>query len=197
MAYADTPSHAIQSGIAGLVFSIFLSHAIKNSAINSSTLPQNIRVDEGGHGIELKKRFTAEELEVNANNIVLTALGISALATDSAMDKTFGPKDPHDTGELGSARAIVYQIRCAFAHDPINPRWDSTPKYNRSYSATVTLKDDKGALLSRTIVFNRPAISGKLLATEDFGGLSGYLALLEYCLGKVNSDPKGSISYCL
>lgn len=29
-----------------------------------------------------------------------------------------------DMGDLGAARTIVSMIRCAFAHDPFNPRWE-------------------------------------------------------------------------
>ena len=111
------------------------------------------------------------------------------MATDNAIDKTFGAKNPMDTTQLGSARAIIYQIRCAFAHDPMNPRWDVTPKYNRTYTAAINTP------VARTITFDRPSISGKLFSSSDFGGIAGYLGLLEFVLGEVKNHPKGNIPY--
>ena len=48
---------------------------------------------------------------------------------------------------------------------------------------------------ARTIEIHPPSLGGKPLSFADFGNLGGYLALLLYCLDKVQSDPKGKMPY--
>lgn len=195
MILAETPATVIKTALGGFIFATFLADSIKCSLITPNHFAEQARLDEGGYGIEFRKRFTQDELISDVRNNVLMALGTSAVATDRALDETFGNKNPADTTQFGAARSIIYQIRCAFAHDPLNPRWDTTPKYKRTYTAKVNIIDQTGQATTRTIVFDRPLISGKFLSSSDFGGLSGYIGLLQYCLNEVETHPRGNISY--
>jgi hypothetical protein len=60
-------------------------------------------------------------------------MSISAIAADRALDDAFGMLRPLDQGsplqsaaalnDRDATRAIMYMLRNAYAHDPLNPRW--------------------------------------------------------------------------
>lgn len=136
---------------------------------------------------------TLEQLQAYTSNLTRMALGNTAIATHKALEVLYEPVDPTDTSPTGSARVILYQIRCAFAHDPLNPIW--TPKvkqYDRTYKVTVNVNRPSGELtISREIGFHPPSLKNTHLAAHDFGGLAGYLGLLHYFLAAAKIYPKG------
>ena len=188
-----TPMQAISSAFEMFVFSCFVNDAIGTNRITLSTFSQQTELQDDGKGLVIKHGFTNEQLKAGARNLVLMALASTALATDKAMDIVCGAKDPDDTSDLGSARAILYQIRCAFAHDLLVPIWNPKSKYKHTYRVTVNVPRESGTATPRTIELNMPFLEGKHLSIADFGNLSGYVALLQYCFDKVNSDAKGNM----
>src|SRR5438093_2323867 len=140
MDYPDTPVLVIKGAMEMFLFACFVADAIEQGRIKPNTFREEIRIDDGGEALAFKKQFVAREIAVHARNNVLMALGSTAIATDKAMDAALGGKNPDDTSSLGSARAIVYQIRCAFAHDPLNPVWTPDPRrYKYTYCITVNV----------------------------------------------------------
>jgi hypothetical protein len=158
---------------------------------------KNIRLDEGGRGVDFKATYSAEQLQAHTRNLTLMALGNTAIATTKALDVLYGPVDPTDISPAGSARVILYQIRCAFAHDPLNPVW--TPKvkqYDRIYKVTVKVSRPSGeSATSREISFHPQSLKNKHLGANDFGGLGGYLGLLHYFLAEAEAHSKGHEPY--
>ncbi len=177
------------------VFACFVNDAIGTNRITLSTLNQQTKLEDDGTGLVIKHGFNDEQLKADGRNLVLMALASTALATDKAMDIVYGDKNPDDTSELGSARAILYQIRCAFAHDLLVPIWNPKSKYKHTYRVTVNVQRESGATTHRTIELDMSALGGKHLCIADFGNFSGYLGLLEYCFQKVHSDPNGNTMY--
>lgn len=119
--WVETPDQMIVSARQLFDFSCFLAEAIFEGNITPATLPRKIKLDTGGQGVFVEGHFTQEALAAIAAGSRMNALGTLAIATDSAMDFVFGAKDAQDMYPLGSARSIVYQIRCAYAHDQANP----------------------------------------------------------------------------
>ena len=129
---------------------------------------------------------------------MLITLGTTAISMNKALEVVYGKEfDTADTSPEGSARVLIYQIRCAFAHDPLNPVWTpNVTQYNRMYRVTVQVRRPSGELTtSREIEFHPPSLKSKPLSPEHFGGLGGYLGLLHYYLAKVEAHPKGSQPY--
>ena len=127
---------------------------------------------------------------------MLITLGTTAVATNKAIEAVYGNVDAMDTSQQGSARALLYQIRCAFAHDPLNPVWAPTPKYDRHYRLMVTVnRPPNEPMTERTIEFHPPSLKNKHLNPEHFGGLGGYLGLLGYFQKTIEDHPKGSQPY--
>jgi hypothetical protein len=64
---------------------------------------------------------------------------------NKALEVVYGNIGTADTSPEGSARVLIYQIRCAFAHDPLNPVWTPKPdKYNHRYRVTLQLNRQNG-----------------------------------------------------
>jgi hypothetical protein len=81
---------------------------------------------------------------VSHMQIAATA-GLAVVQTDAALDELWGPKPQTLQGELYGARVsalgadvdelrgLLYMIRCAFAHDPLLPKWVIKAKYQRVF----------------------------------------------------------------
>jgi hypothetical protein len=194
MQLVETPVQMITGSIRLFVFACFLDDAVKRGAITASCLQEQMTLYEGtGWGITLKKPHTADELKHGTQNLMLTTLGTTALATSKALELVYeGRPDPEDTTQFGSARVLIYQIRCAFAHDPLNPVWAPTNSYARDYQLTVSVNRPVGELeTERVIAFNPHAFMAASLNPEQFGGLGGYLGLLTYFQRTLENHPKG------
>jgi 7-cyano-7-deazaguanine synthase in queuosine biosynthesis len=129
MDVVETPIQAIRSAVELFVFSCFVNDAIGTNQITLNTFNQQTKLEDDGKGLVIKHGFTDEQLKMDGRNLVFMAIASTALATDKAMDIVFGKWNADDTSELGSARAIVYQIRCAFARDLLVPIWNPKSKY--------------------------------------------------------------------
>lgn len=197
MKFAETPVQVIKSSIDQFVFACFLQDAVTQGLITPNSFRKEIRLDEGGRGVDFQATYILEQLQAYTSNLTRMALGNTAIATHKALEVLFGPVDPTETSPTGSARVILYQVRCAFAHDPLNPVW--TPKvnqYDRTYKVTVKVTRSSGELAtSREIGFHPPSLKNKHLAADDFGGLGGYLGLLHYFLAVAEGHSKGHEPY--
>jgi hypothetical protein len=197
MQLVETPIQMIKGSIRLFVFACFLDDAVRRGTITPACLQEQMRLEEGeGWGITLKKAHTGGELEHGAKNLVLITLGTTAVATNKALEAVYGNIDPTDTSQHGSARVLLYQIRCAFAHDPLNPVWAPTSNYDRHYRLTVTVnRPPSEPMTERTIEFHPTSLKNKRLNPEHFGGLGGYLGLLGYFQKTIEDHPKGNQSY--
>ena len=72
--------------------------------------------------------------------------------------------------DLRAARCIFYLLNHALNRDLMSPVWYGTVEYQRRF-------DVGPAYFSLDL----PALEGKAVTWQDFGGLDRYLALLEYC----------------
>jgi hypothetical protein len=77
-----------------------------------------------------------------------------AVEMDSALKSAVEERLDHDNPQVRDASVVVWQLRNAFAHDPLNPVWRvSDPKYHRTYHvpplATLDLKILNGQSVQR------------------------------------------------
>lgn len=189
--YIDRPVDTARNAIDHLVFAMYVSEAVRSASINPGTFKQVLRVHTGGAGLTVEKTHTQEHIRAAGWNLLLGALAISAQAMDRALDEAFGPRPldrrpaptPDGLSDLEGARVIVYMIRCAFAHDPFNPRWVCRGPYRGVFRvAAVGVKLDA-----------RP-LNGERLKPEDHGGVEGYVQLLAFCIAQLEAQAAGSES---
>jgi len=178
MKFVETPLAAIRTAKQSLYYAWFLHEAVDRGAIVPETFTNEI--PEG----EMKLRWppenrTAAALAGWSWNAVLAAMSISAIAADRALDDIFGlprprertPLEPADKmNDQDSTRTIMYALRCAYAHDPLNPRWTCRLPY-------------RGVFRINALGFelDTMALNGQPWNIAHVGGQLGYFKLLEYC----------------
>jgi hypothetical protein len=198
MQSAETPVQIIRDSISLFELTWFVGAAVQEGRITPAPFREQLWLNEGGWSFKFNMTHTAEELAAEALKLIVTTLGITAMSTNKALEVVYGKKfDPADTSAEGSARVLIYQIRCAFAHDPLNPVW-WTPKpqtYNHQYRVTVQVNRQNDEPVIRKIEFNPPSLKDQPLSPDHIGGLGGYLGLLYYYLAKIEAHPKGNHPY--
>ena len=110
---------------------------------------------------------------INAfENLASIGFGVAAIALNRACEEQgLGKPDPI-ASELDQCVALIYQIRCAFAHDIAAPKWQIKTRYRRSY----TFGD-------RT--FDLATLDGKSLKWEHMGGPDGLVWIKEFLTDNV------------
>ena len=79
------------------------------------------------------------------------------------------------TTGLSAARVIVKQIRNAYAHDPIHPKWViRNPKHQTTFQISKI-----------GLTINLDNLNGHDFRVEDINGSVGVAKLLNYCLDSV------------
>jgi hypothetical protein len=194
---AETPAMVIRGAIDMFAFNAFLADAIWDGRIIPSSFREQAKIDIGAQGLVFRRTFSTNDLQSFGKINLLMALGATAIATDNALDAVFSKANKHqDITELGAARAIMLQIRCAFAHDPFNPVWKpDVDRYKHQYHIVVKVPRESGDIELRIIKFHPPSVRGKHLSALDFGGLGGYMGLLQFCLEQVEKHPLGNKPY--
>ena len=172
-----TPKEQVNNAVNVFGLCVNLQEAILSGRIAPETFRKSVKIDTGGKGVTIRNNYTQEALRVQSKNLLFTALGTTAIVIDTALDAVLGSKKPADTSQVGSARAIIYMLRCAFAHDMAFPVWSCKNKYQLQY--TVNLPQ-----LGR-IVFDAKALNGQNLKLEHIGGLEAYVELIEFCKGLI------------
>ena len=100
--------------------------AIQGDFIKAEQLPEiiDLTIEGETRRLEWQNRSQAN-LHSDAENNLRAALGVAAVQIDDVMSRHFGNKPYADKDEeRRAARCIVYMVRCAFAHNPIQPRWE-------------------------------------------------------------------------
>ena len=98
MTFAETPVQMVKGSIRLFVFGCFLENAVQEGRITPTSFREQIRLDEGGKGVDLKKSYTAEELKAETRNLILITLGITAISMNKALEVVFGKQfDAGDT----------------------------------------------------------------------------------------------------
>jgi len=168
-----TPKQQIANAINVFGLALNLQEAIVSERVVPSTFKKHLKIETGGKGVTFQHNYTQEALRIQSKNLLCMALGTTAIIIDTILDEALGPKDPNDTSQIGSTRAIMYMIRCAFAHNMAFPAWSCKTRYQRVY--TVTLPQ------AGTIAFDAKLLNGQLIKMEHIGGLEAYVELIEFC----------------
>ena len=163
------------------VFSWMIWHSTKSGKIDYSKLPKNFSIESENGAITFKTDIPSTEREKLALNTVIATTGICFTAFDSAMDEAFSKCDktlPALTTGLSAARVIVKQIRNAYAHDPIHPKWViRNPNHQKTFQISEI-----------DLTMNLDNLNGHAFRVEDINGSVGVAKLLNYCLDNVMDE---------
>jgi len=170
--YVDTPLAAARAAREFALVPWFLWAAVLAGTLRIEHLPESIPLDE--NNTALMPTRTQDYLKTSVWNIILSTLAISSQAMDRALDDVFGVKPTWSPSlsDLEATRIIMYMVRCACAHDPMNPRWEVR---SDGYRGVLCVKEI-GLELDTT------HLHGKELKIDQLGGQMGYVKLLNLCV---------------
>jgi hypothetical protein len=169
----ETPRAKLRTAQAILGLAFRLNVEVQHGRIQREIYEKNVTILTGGEGVRLPAypEGTKHDLILGMHNLVLMAIGATALTADEVLEQVFGKQDKEVSRQ--GLRAVVNQVRNAFAHSPWRPKWLIKKHLRQKYE--VHLGD-----LGRS-VFDATTLDGQQLKPEDFGGLEAWVNILQYC----------------
>lgn len=157
------------------MFSWMIWHNTKSGKIDYSKLSTDFKVVLDKGEMIVKTTNIPAESEKMTTHLIIATTGVCFTAFDNAFDEVLKKNiiiTP--TQDLLAAREIVNQIRNAYAHDPMSPKWIVYKDYQKTFDvAELHLKMNFGEL------------NGHDFKVEDVNGMHGIAKLLTYCLNNI------------
>jgi len=175
-----TPKEEMQEAYNFWVYHWWIFHHAKHGNIDYSKMSRKFNLQDERRIVtfEIKEAYSPIETEQFAKNTVIAMTGAVFTILNSAMDTIFDPKEKNEavqTTGLIAARIIVFQIRNAYAHNPINPKWHIT---NSCHLKMFGIPE-----INITVDFKK--LNEKDLKFSHINGVTGLTELLKYCLASV------------
>ena len=176
---AETPRTRIATAQATLGLAIRVHSEVIAGRIRDTIYQREVVVVTGGPGLLLPPdyRATKQDLHDGTQNLVVMALGASALTLDEALDDVFGKPETDPVTSRRGLRIMVNQLRNAFAHNPWRARWVIWPKFQKVHAVSL------GGLAP--FDFDATGLDGAGVKPEDVGGFEYWIKVLQYCEGIV------------
>ena len=161
-----------------VAFAFKCKGAIEAGNITREQLDMEVRLD-GSMMVWPRNAFrNRDDIVVLAENAVNMSVASLAIAADEELDRHLGHRHHEQTQFPNNVRAIIHQIRNAFAHSLLIPTWQVREKYRKPYPYEV-----EG--VSVTLDFQ--SLNGKRLDWSQFNGFDNFWALFEQARGLVHS----------
>ncbi|MDA0735144.1 MAG: primase-like DNA-binding domain-containing protein [Chloroflexi bacterium] len=169
-----------------LALAIALWAAAQKGVITAGFLPNQSEAETAdGDLVRVSVPFEVrdnQELVRCVNNQIRGAFAFSAVQTNRALESVYGNSPIQgEPSELQSARCILYLLSKTFNDDLMDPVWNCPTEYRQRFEVP-----------SISFTLDASALAGKKVYWVDFGGLSKYLDLLEFC-GNEAAESKGII----
>lgn len=170
-----TPKALIRTARNHFFFAVILWAAAKNDLLEAH-LPDRVSwTNDAGETRTLDWQKNKQRVATEAVNNMRSALGVAIIQLDKVLADHFVAsryKDPDP--ERRAARCAVYMLRCAFAHNPLEPTWNVT----RAEYAQKFVIPAAGFSIDTTTAHGKPL---------DSTGLNwfGLLDLFDYCASLV------------
>lgn len=185
--HPENPTQAIDETYKTFVLSMRIQNGFKEGFIDQKCFTSSIEIPS-----DLRMPIPGQNYDQRAiyrqfHNLVLSATAAFIIAVDTALDETFGAKNPFNTHDtIDSLRAIIYMLRCAWSHDMANPTWElKGDKYRRAYQVTVP-QEIVSTLSSGQITDSQryeldfAKLDGKYVELALFRGIEGIIFLSLY-----------------
>ena len=163
----------IDRSIDALKTSFRLNNAIMNETIPIEPFRIALTVgSEDGPQIVEEPDIDYSNLIVDGQNIQVFTLACCCIAIDEAFGSVLKQRNPASDMKDYVAWSIVYQMRNAFAHTPLTPKWDVKKTYKRLYSLR---------LFSQSISVDFSELDGQQFLLDHVGGELALFELIEHC----------------
>ena len=164
------------------IATIYVCNGMAKGNIPLSTFNEPIVFAPNNEKIAICKNVWNErDLSIIEHNLLQGIIGVCCTALDEALDSKFGEKPmQYSNSDIDNLRAIIYMIRCAFAHTPTSPVWQINKRYQKSFHINEL-----------NITMNFEKLDKKRLVMADHNGLTGFCKLMDFCVRVINAnDPK-------
>lgn len=174
-----TPAEKIEQAFLQLAFSIKLLTFFEQNKIDKVQFDNDTTIILKRKNIHLNDNTfnTYDDLVFAAENNFNITLGATAIIMDESLTSAGFPNNYTDRTEIGQLRTLIYMIRCAFAHNMIQPKWQVRKAY---------LHELKFKFLGETIVIDLNALNGKPFTMEQIGGHDIYMEIKDKVIALIS-----------
>lgn len=191
--HPENPIQAIDETYKTFVLAMRIQSGFKEGLINQKCFTSSIEIPSDLRMSIPEQNYDQRAIYRQFHNLVLSATAALIIAVDTALDETFGAKNPLNTQDpIDSLRAIIYMLRCAWSHDMANPTWAlKGDKYRKTYQVTVpqqlmsTLSSGQ-ITDSQTYKFDFSKLDGNYVELVLFRGIEGIIFLSLYAKELIN-----------
>jgi hypothetical protein len=112
-----------------LEFSIKLLTYAELREIDKEEFDTDLLIGQGDLSFSHSTFDTYEDLMLAAHNNFNITVGFTAIVLDSSFNSVGILPNPNDRSPEGALRALIYMIRCAYAHNMMYPKWEVKGPY--------------------------------------------------------------------
>lgn len=157
------------------VFTCQIWHNIQNGKIDYQNLDNDFNVGLGNDLVRFNIKIPSQDVPKIASNNAMATTGICFSVFNTAMNtictNNIKKKIDNPTG-ITAARVIVQQIRNAYSHDPILPRWIiSNPIHQQVF-----------VIEEIDLSIDLKALDGELFEIKHINNYQGLNKLFKYCM---------------
>jgi hypothetical protein len=165
----------IATALATLSLAFRLSNYVAVNKLTSDIFYHDVFIDTGDSFLKIPSNTEGSQADLQSgiSNLLLIALSTSALVLDEILEERFGrPSEDREPSRSG-IRAMVHQLRNAFAHNPWRPKWKINDNWKKVFPVTLAT----GEMFN----FDTRALNGKSIQPKDVGGLEFWLKVIQHC----------------
>ncbi len=162
----------IDKSLHSLFLSLRLQAAFIDNLLDIEPFKKGYRLGTGtGPILQEEPGLDIDELRVDSHNLQVIALGACVITLDETLN-TLGPKNADSNDTIDKIRCVIFQMRNAYAHNPLDPEWQVKKE---NYLKVFNLDIEK---LSFSLDMNE--VNGQRLEADDFGGFAGFFKMVNY-----------------
>jgi hypothetical protein len=175
-----TPTEKIEQAFLQLSFAIKLLTYIELKKIDQSDFDGETTILLKRRNINLPANTfkTYDDLMFAAENTFNITLGATSIIMDESLTSCGIKNSYADQTPRGQIRSLIYMIRCAFAHNMVQPTWNVYPKYRKLIEFTA---------LEENIRIDLAELNGYPFQMDHIGGHDVYWELKNKVLEMIST----------
>jgi hypothetical protein len=163
-------------------FALATHHSCSNQLIRPENYAKKFKVDTGGIGLTIEHKYDQAALNTLSKNNLIAAVGICAIQIDSVFEQVYGKLEQRTNyadPDVAALCLIMFLLRCAFAHNIVNPKWDiCKPEYKKEI-----------VINSIGVTLDTTDLHEKGVVPAQYGGHEGFVRMVDFAMSLIK---KGS-----
>jgi len=164
------PTVKIEQAFLQLEFALKLTTYIELGKVDKASLDAALVVELESGNIHFPGGafHSYDDIILAAQNNFFLTFGFTAVVLDHVLSEAGFAADLPVSSPHRDLRALVYMIRCAFAHDMMHPRWKARGPFTRGLSVRLP---------SGPLLVDIKTLNLQPLDVDQIGGMARYLEL--------------------